>query len=164
MLVTSNFSFSNSVFYPFGELPAIFIKFRIVVCKLFLFRLSPIVPSVALRTEDRRSLVRSPARPILFPRIDDSHCDRIHSSLTTVSCFDNDYVRKQPVASKEYSVEHWLKEFQESIDRCNGCCNITEILLKTALNTFQSINLSVWKSKKFVVWESVHSLPHSPHF
>ena len=48
----------------------------------------------------RRSLVRSPARPILFPRIDDSHCDRIHSSLTAVRCFDNGYVGKQPVAWK----------------------------------------------------------------
>ena len=37
LLVTSNFSFSHSVFYPFGELPAIFIKFKIVVCKLFQF-------------------------------------------------------------------------------------------------------------------------------
>ena len=35
LLVTSNFSFSNSVFYPFGKLFAIFIKFEIVVCKLF---------------------------------------------------------------------------------------------------------------------------------
>ena len=37
LLVTSNFSFSNSVFYLFGELPAIFIKLEIVICKLFLF-------------------------------------------------------------------------------------------------------------------------------
>ena len=29
-----------------------------------------------------------------FPRIDDSHCDRIHSSLTVVCCFDDDYVGK----------------------------------------------------------------------
>ena len=29
------FSFSHSLFYPFGELFAIFIKFEIVVCKLF---------------------------------------------------------------------------------------------------------------------------------
>ena len=27
LLVASNFSYSHSVFYPFGELPAIFIKF-----------------------------------------------------------------------------------------------------------------------------------------
>ena len=31
----SNFSISHSVFYPFGELYTIFIKFKIVVCKLF---------------------------------------------------------------------------------------------------------------------------------
>ena len=37
MLVTSNFSFSNSVFYPFRELSTIFIKFKIVICKLFQF-------------------------------------------------------------------------------------------------------------------------------
>ena len=35
LLVTSNFSFSHSVFYLFVELSAIFIKFEIVVCKLF---------------------------------------------------------------------------------------------------------------------------------
>ena len=35
--VTSNFSFSHSVFYSVGELYAIFIEFIIVVCKLFLF-------------------------------------------------------------------------------------------------------------------------------
>ena len=34
LLVTSNFSFANSVFYPFGELSGISIKFEIVVCKL----------------------------------------------------------------------------------------------------------------------------------
>ena len=37
LLVTSNFSFSHSVFYQFRELSAIFIKFRIVVCRLFQF-------------------------------------------------------------------------------------------------------------------------------
>ena len=37
LLVTCNFSFSHSVFYPFGEITAIFIKFEIVVCKLFEF-------------------------------------------------------------------------------------------------------------------------------
>ena len=37
LLVTSNFSFTYSVFYPFRELSAIFIKFKIVVCKLFQF-------------------------------------------------------------------------------------------------------------------------------
>ena len=37
LLVTSNFSFSHSVFYLFGELSAIFMKFEIVVCPLFEF-------------------------------------------------------------------------------------------------------------------------------
>ena len=38
MLVTSNFSFSQSVFNPFGELCTIFIKYEIVVCKFFHLR------------------------------------------------------------------------------------------------------------------------------
>ena len=37
LLVTSNFSFSHHVFYPFRELSAIFIEFEIVVCSLFQF-------------------------------------------------------------------------------------------------------------------------------
>ena len=37
LLVTSNFCFSHSVFYPFGKLSAILIKVEIVVCKLFQF-------------------------------------------------------------------------------------------------------------------------------
>ena len=35
LLVTSNFFFSHSVFYPFRELSAIFIKHEILICKLF---------------------------------------------------------------------------------------------------------------------------------
>ena len=38
LLFTSKFFFSLSVFYPFGELFAIFIKFRIVVCKLSIWK------------------------------------------------------------------------------------------------------------------------------
>ena len=37
LLVTSNFSFSHSVFYLFGELSAIFNELEIVACKLFQF-------------------------------------------------------------------------------------------------------------------------------
>ena len=37
LLIKSNFSFSHSVFYPFGELLAIFIKLVSVICKLFWF-------------------------------------------------------------------------------------------------------------------------------
>ena len=32
LLITTNFSFSHSVFYPVGELSAIFIRFEIVSC------------------------------------------------------------------------------------------------------------------------------------
>ena len=37
LLVTSNFSFSHSIFYPFKELSCIFIKSIIVVCRLCQF-------------------------------------------------------------------------------------------------------------------------------
>ena len=57
---------------------------------------------------------------IFFPGIDDSHCDRIHSSLTAVRCFDKGYLGKQPVAWKEYSADYLLKELQENMDRCTG--------------------------------------------
>ena len=39
-----------------------------------------------------------PAQSIFFLRIDDNHCDRIHSTLTAVHIFNNGYVQKQPVA------------------------------------------------------------------
>ena len=35
LLVKSNFSLSHSVFYPFLESSTIFIKFKIVACKVF---------------------------------------------------------------------------------------------------------------------------------
>ena len=35
LLVTSNFSLSKGVFHTFGKLSAIFIKYEVVVCKLF---------------------------------------------------------------------------------------------------------------------------------
>ena len=69
-----------------------------------------------------------------------SHCERILSSLTAVHCFDNGYVRKQPVAWKEYCAKYWLKDLQESTDRCTGRRDTAEILLKTALNIIQSVN------------------------
>ena len=82
---------------------------------------------------------------LFFPRIDDSHCVRIHSFLTAVQCFDSGYVGKQPVAWKEYCAEYWLKQLQDSMDGCPGRSDITETLLKTALNNIkttysQSIN------------------------
>ena len=44
---------------------------------------------------------------------------------------------------KKYCAEYWLKELQESMDRCTGHHDITEIVLKTALNTIQSINSKI---------------------
>ena len=38
LLIKSNFSFSHSVFYPSGEISAILIKLKIVVCKFFLLK------------------------------------------------------------------------------------------------------------------------------
>ena len=64
----------------------------------------------------------------------------IHYSFIAVHCFNNGYVGKQLVAWKEYCAEYWLKELQESMDWCTGCYNITGILLKTVLNTMQSMN------------------------
>ena len=57
------------------------------------------------------------ARPIFFPVIDDSHCNRINSSFTAVHCLDDGYVRKQPVTCKEYFPNYRLKELQESMHR-----------------------------------------------
>ena len=83
------------------------------------------------------------AQPIFFPRIDDSHCSRIHVSLTAVHCFDDDYVRKQPVAWKEYCAEYCLRELWDSMDRCTGCCDINEIKLKKTFNTIHTISQSI---------------------
>ena len=67
----------------------------------------------------------------------DSHYNRIDSTLTAVHCYHNGYVGKQPVPWKEYCGEYWSKELQEQMDRCTGRDDITEIMLKTALNTIQ---------------------------
>ena len=80
-----------------------------------------------LRTKGPR--FEYPVWSIFFPRIDDSHCDRIRSSLIAVHCFDNGYgVGKQPVAWKNYCAEYWLKKFQESMDRCSGRGDKIEII------------------------------------
>ena len=101
---------------------------------------NPIAQSVALWTcEQVVGLI--PCWPIFLPRIDDSHCDRIHSGLTAGRFFDNVHVGKQPGALKEYFAEYWLKEMQESMDRCIGHRDTTEILLKMMLKIIQSLNL-----------------------
>ena len=86
LLLTSNFSFSHSVFYPSGELSTILIKFGIVVCKLLRFG---------------RILNLSFGKGLSWPQIsrsvklgwflfqpNGSHGDRIPSSLIADPCFD----------------------------------------------------------------------------
>ena len=43
-----------------------------------------------------------------------------------VRSFDNGYVGKHPEVWKEYCAEYWLKELQESMDRCTRHHDITE--------------------------------------
>ena len=95
--------------------------------------------------------------------LESSHCDRIHSSLTAVRCFDNDYVGKQPVARREYCSEYWFKELKESMGRCTDHCDITELLLKTALNTTQSI-LQLTDSYGRNPRVNFNSLSNNPNF
>ena len=84
-----------------------------------------IAQSVALQTwEQEVAGLISGSANILS---EDSHCDRIHFSLTAVQYFDNGEVGKEPVAWKEYCGEYWLKELQENMDRCSCRHDITEI-------------------------------------
>ena len=77
--------------------------------------------------------------------------DRINSFLTGVYCFDDGYVGKQPVAWKVYCAEYWLKNIQESMDRCTGIHDITGILLKKAQHPYnQSINQSITQPNQSV--------------
>ena len=46
------------------------------------------------------------SQSIFFPRTDENHCDRIHSFLTAVHCFENGYVGKQPLAWKENCAQY----------------------------------------------------------
>ena len=70
----------------------------------------------------------------------------IPETLTSVHCFDNRYVGKQPVDGEDYCTEYWLKKLQESKDKSNGCHDTTEILLKTAIKCIQ---LTHYQTKKF---------------
>ena len=200
LLVTSNFSFSHSVFYPFGEFSAILIKLEIVVFKLFQFgRVQNLSFGKGLRKGKQYvnvigfvihktvktnkylclkfllsgKIVNMPVlsipvsawisnlcklcylvpRPIAqsvvlwtweeevagsIPGLANILSDIL--SLTAVHCYDSGYAGKQPVAWKEYCAEYRLKELKESMDRCTCHHDITEILLKMALNSMQSIN------------------------
>ena len=83
-----------------------------------------------------------------------------------IDCFDNCYVGKQPVAWKEYCTEYCLKELQESMDRCTSHWDMTEILLKMALNTIQSIQSFYWKRIQWLEKNPVrrHNVSYKPAF
>ena len=52
--------FSSTVFYPFGDLSAIFVKFEIVVCKLFQFgRVQNLSSGKGLRQRKLKVLLRT---------------------------------------------------------------------------------------------------------
>ena len=54
LLITSNFSFSYSVFHLFGEFSTISITFKIVVCKLFQFgRVQNLLFGKGFKVQDR---------------------------------------------------------------------------------------------------------------
>ena len=62
-------------------------------------------------------------------------------------------VGKQSVAWKEYCAVYWFKDFKESLDRCTDRRVITKILLKTALNTIQSITYFNYMNFSVIEWD-----------
>ena len=114
-------------------IPSSFSLFSTVFLKTFSLELqSPIAQSARLENRSSRSLFLSLARPIFLSRIDDSHCDRIHSSLTDFHCFHKKLLVCGKAASGLERVEYWLKELQESVDRITVAATIyivTERLL-----------------------------------
>ena len=69
---------------------------------------SSISQSVVLQTWEQEVAGSIPGWPIFSPKIDDGYCERIHSSLTPVHCFNVCHVGKQPVAWQKYCAENWL--------------------------------------------------------
>ena len=72
-------------------------------------------------------------------------------------------------ASDLERIKYWLKELQESMDRCTGRQGMTEILLKTAFNTIQSIcrclqMFKILMIRKFVILAWVNPFPNKPWF
>ena len=76
-----------------------------------LYRRAHVAQSIAC-TQDLKiggHCFEAQARSLFFPKIDDKYCNRIHSSLTAVHCFEDVYVGKQLVAWKEFCAETWLE-------------------------------------------------------
>ena len=89
------------------------------------------------------------AMPIFFPRIDDSHCDRIRYSLTDVHCFDDGNVGKQPVVWEEYCAEYRLKELGESMDRCTNGNRRDVTFFFFFLNDVKQLTINQSKYREF---------------
>ena len=110
-----------------------------LVTIFYLFCRAPWLSRLRTRLENRRLLVRSTARPVFFPRTDDSHYDRnaFHSHRWLL-------FRRWLCGKAASGLEKilWLKELMECTDSCDGRHNITEIPLTTALKTIQSFTLS----------------------
>ena len=78
-----------------------------------------------------------------FPRIDDNHSDRIHSSLTPVSKIVTSVWEAVSGLERKLCkvlVKKKKKKLQVSMDMCTGHRDITEIICITALNTTQATN------------------------
>ena len=58
----------------------------------------------------------SPARPIFF----ESHCRKDWFLSHSNHCFYDGYVGKKAQDWKEHCAEFWLKELQESMDKCTS--------------------------------------------
>ena len=82
------------------------------LCLLRVFGPSPIAQSAAYQTWEKEVSSSIPGSANIFNKYWWCHCDRIHSSLTAVHCFENGYVIKQPVAWRDYCMEHWLTHYQ----------------------------------------------------
>ena len=133
LLVTSNFSFSDSVFYLFGELSAFFIKFEIVSFSLEESKICHLGKGwlcISFIAEDMQFKLVCAKPHSSFGNIQD---------LRTGSGWFNPWLGQYSfrglmiviVTGFRYCAECWFKEFQECMDSCTGCRNITEIMLKT---------------------------------
>ena len=108
-------------------------------------------PSSSVGTvEDLRTGRRwfdSLAGPIFYPRINNTHGDRIHSYLSPVSIVSSMVMLESIQWLGKNIVHRWLKELQERVNWCTGGCDMTEITLKVALDTIQSINQSFFNQR-----------------
>ena len=83
--------------------------------------------------------VKTPAWATLFSKFDNVYCAKRHSSSTNGLTV---YREKQPVAWKVCSLQNLCEIVGKHISRWTGGRDMTANLLKTALNSCQSINQS----------------------